>query len=83
MPVCAETGSASLSAQAAALCVFVAAETCDECGGALDDDAEGRDALTIRGACAEGQRRTAWIARQAAVAANHAATVREASQIAA
>jgi hypothetical protein len=58
-------------------------EACDECGGPLDEDAEYGEALTLCGACVERQLTVAWAARQAAIAANHAATVREDDQLAA
>jgi hypothetical protein len=66
--VCGGIGSADLVAQAAALVAAAGVETCDFCGGALDDDAQTDAALQrVCGACVEASLAEALIARQDAM----------------
>jgi hypothetical protein len=74
--VCQGAGVASLAIQAAALVAAAGFETCEQCGGPLDDDAVTDEALTtVCGACAEANEDAAREAWQAEIAANHAAAV--------
>jgi hypothetical protein len=71
--VCGGTGTAPLVAQAVAL-VAESHETCDHCGGPLDDEARTDDALvTLCGACLEASLAEAIAARQDAISAALAA----------
>jgi hypothetical protein len=72
--VCGGIGSADLVAQVAALIAAAGVETCDCCGGPLDDDAQTDASLQrICGACVDASLTAALAARQDAIHAARAA----------